>query len=214
MSDASASPPDSSSEKIRLQHELAEQTVLVQRVREELIRSQITVLELQDTVLQKETDKADAVSILGQAELVLEGKINYIFELDRVLNERIAAVQRELADARSAHEIIVTDLVQRLDQTNRALGDAHMLAASYAREAAELKEKLAATLTSFQELESRNRETDARLAALHLEKTALDQKLETISAEKTDVERKLHAIHQSFFWKITAPFRSLGRRKS
>src|SRR6187402_2436737 len=102
MSDFSSETPLEPSEIESLRRELAEKSELVQSIRKELILSQITVLELQDTVLQKETDKADAVSILGQAELVLEGKINYIFELDRALNQRIAALERELVETRTA----------------------------------------------------------------------------------------------------------------
>ena len=140
---------------------------LVQSVRQELIRSQITVLELQDTILQKETDKADAVSLLGQAELVLESKINYIFELDRVLNLQLAELRQSLAAAesaradltaqlfaahtahavdREARDAIARDLVQKLDETNRALGAAHELAGRYAREASEARDQLAARI--------------------------------------------------------------------
>ena len=95
-----------------LKQALAERNILVQEVREELIRAQITILELQDTVLQKETDKADAVAILGQAELILESKINYIFELVGItpdvtlwsgarhanLNARVASVMERFED--------------------------------------------------------------------------------------------------------------------
>jgi hypothetical protein len=137
---------------------------LLQSVRKELILSQITVLELQDTILQKETDKADAISLLGQAELVLEGKINYIFELDRVLNAQIADLRQSLAGAETSHaalaaqlaaaqaahaadrearDAIAQDLVKKLDEANRALGAAHELAGRYAREAAEARDKLA-----------------------------------------------------------------------
>lgn len=198
----------------RLQRELTEKTDLVQSVRKELILSQITVLELQDTVLQKETDKADAVSILGQAELVLEGKINYIFELDRVLNERIAALQQELTTTRAAHETITTDLVQKLDQTNRELGAAHTLAGNYAREAAETREKLTAALTSFQQLKAERDAIEGKLSATHAASDALENKLAATSANKAALEQKLAAIHRSFAWKITAPLRALFGKKS
>lgn len=198
----------------RLQRELTEKTDLVQSVRKELILSQITVLELQDTVLQKETDKADAVSILGQAELVLEGKINYIFELDRVLNERIAQVQQESSASRAAHEAIAADLVQKLDQANRELGAAHTLAGNYAREAAEAREKLTAVLTSFQQLKSEHSATEAKLSTARAENESLETELAATSANKAALEQKLAAIHRSFAWKITAPFRALGGKKS
>jgi len=215
MSDPSASSTSDPSATESLRRELAEKSALVQSVRKELILSQISVLELQDTVLQKETDKADAVSILGQAELVLEGKINYIFELDRVLNERITATQRELADARTAHESVTNDLVQKLDATNRALGDAHQLAAKYARDAAQTGEKLAAALTSIQEreitlqrLEATVQERDSLSATLRSEIAELGRKLTSALAAQTALEQQLAAIHESAVWKLTAPFRS------
>jgi len=214
MSSSPSNQSVSASDIEGLRRELTEKADLVQSIRQELIRSQITVLELQDSILQKETDKADAVAILGQAELVLESKINYIFELDRALNEQIALIQRELSDARSAHQSITADLVQKLDQANRALGDTHNLAAQYAREAAEEREKLARALASVQQLETTNREAASQLSALRVEKTEVDQALATSASAKAALERELAAIHQSLFWKITAPFRSSGGRKS
>lgn len=120
-----------------LQRELQEKTLLIQAIRKELILAQVTVLELQDTVLQKETDKADAVSILGQAEHALEGKINYIVELDRVLNEKISAAQAALTVAQTGigdRDKIIQDLVQKLDAANREIGATHALAGGYARD--------------------------------------------------------------------------------
>jgi len=212
MSQPSPTPPVSA-EIDRLQRELAEKTELVQHVREELIRSQISVLELQDTILQKETDKADAVAILGQAELVLEGKINYIVELDRVLNERIAAAQQELAAARAAHEAVIADLVQKLDQTNRDLGAAHTLAANYARDAAHASEKLATITSALERLNATQAETSAQLSAANADIESLRDRLDATSAARDDLQQKLTAIHRSFAWKITAPLRALSRRK-
>lgn len=213
MSSSPPSTPPPSPEFERLQRELIDKSDLVQQVREELIRSQITVLELQDSVLQKETDKADAVAILGQAELVLEGKINYIFELDRVLNERIAALKNELAAERSAHETITTDLVQKLDQTNRDLGAAHALAGNYAREAAEAREKLASALHTAQQQEVARHAIEAALSTARAEKTALDGQLNATSSAKAALEQELATLHQSFAWKITSLFRPARRTK-
>jgi chromosome segregation ATPase len=212
MSQPSPTPPVSA-EIDRLQRELADKTELVQHVREELIRSQISVLELQDTILQKETDKADAVAILGQAELVLEGKINYIVELDRVLNERIAAAQQELAAARAAHEAVIADLVQKLDQTNRDLGATHTLAANYARDAAHASEKLATITSALERLNATQAETSAQLSAANADIESLRDRLDATSAARDDLQQKLTAIHRSFAWKITAPLRALSRRK-
>ena len=213
MSQPSPTPPVIA-DLDRLQRELVEKTELVQHVREELIRSQISVLELQDTILQKETDKADAVAILGQAELVLEGKINYIVELDRVLNERIVAVQQEQAAARAAHEAITADLVQKLDQANRDLGATHTLAANYARDAAHASEKLAAVTSSLERLNTIHGETSAKLSAAQAEIETLHSRLNETTVARDELQRKLTAIHRSFAWKITAPLRALSRSKS
>ncbi|MBS0662195.1 MAG: hypothetical protein JSR48_02950 [Verrucomicrobia bacterium] len=145
MSSAAPSSRPAPSDPAALQRALDDKTRLIQEIREELIRSQITVLELQDTVLQKETDKADAVSILGQAEHALEGKINYIVELDRVLNEQLAAVRAELAAARAGladRDRIIQDLVQKLDAANRELGAAHTMAGNYLRDLTHAQEAL------------------------------------------------------------------------
>lgn len=219
MSD-SPTQPASTKELDGLRQELARQTELVQQVRTELIRAQITVLELQDTILLKETDKADAVALLGQAELLLEGKINYVFELDRALNAQIAALQQELATARleyaadrAARDQIAQDLVQKLDQANRALGEAHTLAGGYAKEAAETAAKLQASLrqteTLREELESwRGRADQAQAGAERIQ-----QKLETVEAEHRALARELSAIRDSFAWKLTKPLRAVAGPK-
>ena len=142
---AAPTPPTPPPDLARLQRELEEKTLLIQSIRKELILSQVTVLELQDTVLQKETDKADAVSILGQAEHALEGKINYIIELDRVLNGQLATAQGALAAAQAGsaeRDRIIQDLVQTLDLANRGLGEAHAMAGGYLRDLTAARESL------------------------------------------------------------------------
>jgi hypothetical protein len=195
----------------RLQLELGEKIDLVQTVRQELIRSQITVLELQDAVLQKETDKADAVALLGQAELVLESRINYIFELDRILNQRIAALERELSETRSANESVVNDLVAKLDSVNRELGAAHSLAAGYAREAAETREQLAATTTALDQSKVSHAGSESALATTRSELRTTQSQLASTVVERAGLQRRLHEIHQSTWWKLGSLFRPKNR---
>ena len=156
MSSPASQPLPSSSDIERLNREIEEKTRLIQDIRKELILAQITVLELQDTILQKETDKADAISILGQAEHALESKINYIVELDRVLNEKLAAAQAaggtggaEIA----ARDQIIQDLVKKLDIANREIGATHAMAGNYARDLAHAQESLQQIARKLETLE-------------------------------------------------------------
>lgn len=203
-----------------LQRELAEKTELVQSVRKELVLSQITVLELQDTVLQKETDKADAISILGQLELVLEGKINYIFELDHALNAKLASIQREFSASqsalerdRAAHDQVAQDLVKKLDETNRALSAAHEMAGGYARDASELRGKLQSALDEIMALREKLSAADALSVKQQQSIATVQTQLTESEAARISAERQLAEIRRSFAWKITAPFRVILRRK-
>lgn len=209
-------PPAPSDDVDALRAELAAAQQLVQSVQAELIKSQITVLELQDTILQKETDKADAVALLGQAELTLESKINYIFELDRVLNEKISALQTELAKTRADHEIITGDLVQKLDLANRDLGATHTLAGTYAREASEIREKLTATEASLSSTRQALDSLQDRFSTLSQEHTTAEQQIERLQADlvsasssRDALAAKLAHVRSSFAWKVSAPLRAL-----
>ena len=66
---------------------------IIQALRRELIAGELQRLELQDRLVARDTDRADAVALLGQAELVLEEKIGYILELDHSLNQRIRELE-------------------------------------------------------------------------------------------------------------------------
>ena len=154
MSSAASQPTSPATSIERLTRELAEKTSLIQDIRKELILAQVTVLELQDTILQKETDKADAVSILGQAEHALESKINYIVELDRVLNEKLAAARAGSGSAEiAARDQIIQDLVQKLDAANREIGATHTMAGNYARDLAHAQEALQQIARKLEQLE-------------------------------------------------------------
>jgi len=220
MSSSPPNPPAASPDIAQLQRELAAKTDLVQSIRKELIRSQITVLELQDSILKKETDKADAVSILGQAELVLEDKINTIFELDRVLNAKIAALQRNLAAAEQAHaqdrqarDDIANDLAGKLDHANRELGAAHTLAGSYAREASDARNTLASTTRDLANCQVELKKVLGELAAVQNELGATRIRLQSTDDSRAALEHELTTIRNSLAWKITAPLRAITRHK-
>ena len=67
----------------------------IRDLRRELLTAESRILELQDRIAAKQTEQADAVALLGDAELVLENKITYIMELDRSLNLRIRELEEE-----------------------------------------------------------------------------------------------------------------------
>jgi chromosome segregation ATPase len=184
----SAAPRPDSPDALR--RELEAKSALVQDVRKELILAQVSLLELNDTILQKETEKADAVSLLGQFEHALEEKVNHIVELDRVLNERIRAAEAALASAQAAHERITQDLVQKLDVANREIGRAHELAAGFARELAGARDELQRTAAALAETRRTLEGTEAARATLALE---------------------LAATQASWSWRMTRPFRALRR---
>lgn len=187
----SAAPRADSPDDLR--RELEAKAALVQDIRKELILAQISLLELNDTILQKETEKADAISLLGQFEHALEGKVDHIVELDRVLNERIRAAETALAEAQAAHERITQDLVQRLDNANREIGRTHELAAGFARDLAGAREQLEQMKTTLEE-------TRRKLAATESARAALEQ--------------ELAAMRRSWSWRLTRPLRALRRTLS
>lgn len=211
MSETSPQSSSLSADADRLRRELEEKSLLVQSIRKELILSQITVLELQDTILQKETDKADAVSILGQVEHVLEEKINYIFELDRVLNEQIAALQREQAAQKTAHDQITQDLVQKLDAANREIGATHTMAAGYARDLAQTREQLQRAEQDLSTVRAQLAGSQDTLEQMRRELRDTQAAQRATEEARAALARDIAALRASFSWKLTRPLRALRR---
>jgi chromosome segregation ATPase len=211
MSEPSPQSSSLSADAGCLRRELEEKSLLVQSVRKELILSQITVLELHDTILQKETDKADAVSILGQVEHVLEEKINYIFELDRVLNERIAASQAALAAQKTAHDQITQDLVQKLDAANREIGATHTMAAGYARDLAQSREQLRRTEQELTAARAQLAGTQASLTQTRQELGDSQTAQGATEDARAALAREIASMRAALSWKLTRPLRALRR---
>ena len=191
-------PPDP--ETARLRRELEEKILLIQDIRKALIHSQITVLELNDTIMRKETEKIDALAILTRLEGVLEDKLNHIAELDRGLNQKIATLQDELAaetGEKTARDQIINDLVQKLDAANREIGTVHTLAGDYARDLAQTRAQLQRTATELTE-------TQTSLAATQ-------QNLASTTAARDALDREVTGMRAALSWRLTAPFRALRR---
>jgi chromosome segregation ATPase len=177
---------------------------LVRLLREELVKTQVIVLELNDRVLAKETDKADAVTILGKVELVLEEKINYIAELDRALNDEIKAAKRDLAAAQETaktvgqtHEAqvrdaqrVLQDHVDRLEAANQEISRMHGVAGGFARDLAQTRETLA---TSTKDLA----ETRGALTATLQKLATSEQTLADTRVKLAQTEEHLRSTAQS-----------------
>lgn len=199
------SPPNSKSDLPTpatndLRRELEEKILLIQDIRKDLIHSQITVLELNDTIMRKETEKTDAISILTQLESVLEAKINHIVELDRGLNQKIATLQEKLAaetGEKTARDQIISDLVLKLDAANREIGTVHTLAGNYARDLAQTQAQLQSTAAGLTE-------TQTSLAATQ-------QQLARTTATRDALDREVTGMRAALTWRLTAPFRALRR---
>jgi chromosome segregation ATPase len=182
----------------RLREDLSAKILLIQDIRKELILAQITVLELTDTILRKDTEKTDAVALLAEAEKLLEQKIDAIFELDRVLNLKIADLQRNLAGEtaeKHARDRIIQDLVEKLDTANREIGAAHTLAGNYARDLAHTQEQL--------------QDTTTKLAEATTALAATREELAITTAARTALEHELAGMRATLSWRLTAPFRKL-----
>jgi len=191
-------PPDP--ETARLGRELEEKILLIQDIRKDLIHSQITVLELNDTLMRKETEKTDALAILTRLEQVLEDKLNHIVELDRGLNEKIATLQEKLVaetGEKTARDQIINDLVQKLDAANREIGTVHTLAGNYARDLEQVRAQLQRTAAELAE-------TQAGLAATQ-------QHLASTTAARDALDREVTGMRAALSWRLTAPFRALRR---
>ncbi len=199
---------------------------LVRLLREELIKTQLIVLELNDCVLAKETDKADAIAILGQVELVLEQKINYISELDRALNAQIAALRGQLEQAQhesQARETVIQDLASRLEAANQEVNRMHAVAGDYARQLTHTREALAAETARLQQTQTGLSSTRAQLdektkalAATTAELSATQARLDATTARLGQTEadlarerRRLANIFGSTLWRWGRPWRAL-----
>ena len=159
-----------------------EQTI--QDLRRELLTVESRILELQDQIAAKQTEQADAVALLGDAELVLEHKITYIMELDRSLNLRIRELEAEcdrkteeidrrgaslLAAEKNQRELnveraaVVADLSSRIETANQKINKAHSLARDLDLKRAE----------AVEELDQKSIELESTATVLHETKTAL-----------------------------------------
>ena len=172
-------------------------------------------------MLEEKTNRADAVALLGEAELVLEGKIAYIVELDRALIARIRELEDECdrkseeiesrGDAlvaareednknRQARDKIISDLSEKLETANQEINRAHDTAG---RVNAELTESVK-QVANLEEEVARLRQT---LAAEQSALGALQDKLSAVAARHDECQAAL-STNKADLQKVQAEARS------
>jgi chromosome segregation ATPase len=180
----------------------------VEDLRKELITEKMQVLELQDRLRENQTDQSNAVALLGQAELLLEGKIEYILRIDQALNARIheleeecdrksaeienrgqAITELEARDTRHREErdAVIADLNERLEQANQEINKAHEVARGIDQQRAEQVQALA------QET-ARHQTTLAELDASRADGERLNRALAEMIAQLKEREATLAEI--------------------
>lgn len=159
---------------------------IILALRREVVAGELQILELNDRMLVKDTDRADAVALLGQAELMLEEKIAYIMTLDQALNARIreleaecdrktaeidrrgealSAAQAEGERGRLERDAVIKDLSDRLEAANQEINRAHELARDFAEKFNLGQTSLAEARAEASRLEAEKAETAATLDA-------------------------------------------------
>ena len=194
-------------------------------LRQELILAQTRILELEDRVLAVKTEQADAVALLGQAELVLEEKIAYIIELDRALSGRIreleeecdrksaeidnrgealAQARREDQNNRESRDQIISDLSDRLETANQEVNRAHQVAGEVnqqltksTEEVARLREDMLKLKHQLSTEKESVAEVRAQLTALETQNFEYQARLESTEASLRAAQHQTEAAQES-----------------
>ena len=182
-----------------------------QQLQREIIELKVSLLESGDNLDRSNCEKADVISLLGSAELLLEEKIAYIIELDRSLSERIRELEAEcdrkteeienrgkaLSDARDedrktreARDAVIGDLNARLEKANQETNQAHQVAGDINRELTKSTEEAARLRAGIDQLE--HQLSQEREAA-----KALQAKLEDLDSRHSDKEAALQESQKS-----------------
>ncbi|WP_221032933.1 hypothetical protein [Actomonas aquatica] len=208
-----ADSPASSSEASRPADEN-----LVTTLRREIVAAELQILELNDRLAAKDTDRADAVALLGQAELVLEEKIGYIMTLDQALNTRIRELEQECdrktaeidrrgealqaahaADERNRAErdAVIKDLSERLEAANQEINRAHELARDYAEKFNGAEQALAATKAELAATTEQLTQTQTKLTTRDAELADALARIEALSAQLNDTTVRLSTSEET-----------------
>jgi hypothetical protein len=162
----------------------ADAEALVRLLREELLKTQLIVLDLNDRVLEKETEQADAVAVLGKLELVLEEKLNSLAALQTAHAKQIEERERDLR----VRDMETRELTAKLASSSEEISRLHKLLDEQKRAHDGAQQTLAATTTQL----------DVTRAQLAEAETALAK-----------VRRQLTQVLNSGWWKLGRPWRAL-----
>lgn len=189
----------------------------IQDLRRELLATESRILELQDQITAKQTEQADAIALLGDAELVLENKITYIVELDRSLNQRIreleeecdrkseeienrgAAIQAandENRKIREERDAIIAELNARIEAANQEVNQAHTIARNLDLKQAELAKSLEATSAELERTVTEIGLTNAKLAGQEKSGQVLAEKLQATEKECEAAQTRITSLDQ------------------
>lgn len=218
MSDSAANPPPS----------VPSDDSRVDDLRREIIAAETTILELKDQLVERETDRADAVALLGQAELLLEEKIRYIMTLDHSLNARIRELEQECdrkteeidrrgsalqhAEAQKQHECrerdrAIKDLSAALETANQEITRAHELARKLDLQRADNETKLVEKFREFATTVETLTSTENELQDTRTKADALVQQLDELRATHDQLEATLRDTQSSLESTSTAKAR-------
>ena len=162
----------------------AEGEPLVTLLREELLKTQLIVLDLNDRVAERQTETTDAVALLAQAEVMLEAKLNEAAALERQLSETTESFRSQLAAAEAQN--------QQRQETIRTLDvriEAHQ------QEIARLQNVI------------HQQGADLAQTRAHLDTTR-----DTLARSENALEierRRLNQIFRSALWRMGRPWRAL-----
>lgn len=186
-------------------------------IRRELIALKSLNLELQDEILAVKTDRSDAVALLGQAEIVLEGKISYIVELDRTLNLRIRQLEQECdlkteeienrgkainaakeSDQRNRadRDAIIAELNTRIESANQEINQAHAMARDLDSKRAELTDKFGEISTERDHVISDLNAAKQDLAKAESTHLALSKTIQTTEADRDSLKSGAESLAQ------------------
>lgn len=164
---------------------------LVRLLREELIKTQLIVLDLNDRVLEKETEKADTIAILGQVELVLEQKLNRISELESEHRQQVSVLGAQLEQAGNdirAKDAAIQNLSNQLQTANQEIANLRSNSDALTRALEQSRQDLAATNARLEQTAHNLSETQQSLAV---------------------AKRQLAIIFRSALWRLGRPWRAL-----